>query len=363
MTLYKKLNKQIILQAAEWAEELDHRTLSMAQRKELAAWLLTSPDHVHELLLATAVFEAWQDAGQEEMPSIEALLAQKAPEVIPLLSAVPRTFLSGRNEVPFWRKPPIIMAGITMACLFFAAFLYMNGSYLLNRNPAQIYTTITGEQRSLPLEDGSVVHMNTATKIQIIYTENSRIIKLMEGEALFHVAHDPSRPFRVYSDNTLAEALGTIFNIYRQNNQTTISVVEGKVAVEKRESKTVPFHSGNNTRLTLSTGERAAVPDKGFMKKTRIENMKKVTSWRIRQLVFERERLSTIVREYNRYNKLQIHVYDPTLAQTKFTGVFDADDPESLVKFLEQTTGITSNRVSSREIHLYKKIQTPEAHL
>lgn len=355
MTLYKKQNKQIIQQAAQWAEELDHGILSKTQRRELAAWLLKSPDHVHELLLATAIFESWQEAAQEKSPSIEALLAQKAPEVIPLLGTARQTYSSGRNHMAFWRNPQMIAASIAVFCVFFAAALYINGTYFQKPGHARIYTTIIGEQRSLPLEDGSVVHMNTATKIQIVFTENSRKIELMAGEALFHVAHDPSRPFRVYSDNTLAEALGTTFNVYRQNDQTTISVVEGKVAVEKRESKSSPFHARNNMRLTLSTGERAAVPNEGGIKKTRIENMKKVTSWRIRQLVFEREMLSTIIQEYNRYNKLQIYVYDPELAQTKFTGVFDADDPESLIQFLEQTAGIVSNRVSSREIHLYKK--------
>jgi ferric-dicitrate binding protein FerR (iron transport regulator) len=57
-----------------------------------------------------------------------------------------------------------------------------------------------------------------------------REVDLGRGEALFQVAHDLRRPFRVHTRAGLVEAVGTQFNVYdRVNGDTRVSVLEGKV--------------------------------------------------------------------------------------------------------------------------------------
>src|SRR6185312_16380584 len=58
-----------------------------------------------------------------------------------------------------------------------------------------------------------------------------RDVELIEGQALFAVAHDVARPFIVSAGNAAVRAVGTQFDVYRKQTGTTVTVVEGRVAV------------------------------------------------------------------------------------------------------------------------------------
>jgi len=63
-------------------------------------------------------------------------------------------------------------------------------------------------------------------------------------------------------------------------------------------------------------------------------NIAQVTAWRQRRLVFEWETLETIAAEFNRYNRTQIHIKGDLARQRKYTAVFDANEPQTLLEFL-----------------------------
>ena len=88
-----------------------------------------------------------------------------------------------------------------------------------------------GEQRSIQFEDGSTVDLNSRSKIRVKYSKQERDVELIEGQALFHVAHDTSRPFIVAVGATRVRAVGTQFDVYKKSNGTVVTVVEGRVAV------------------------------------------------------------------------------------------------------------------------------------
>ena len=81
-------------------------------------------------------------------------------------------------------------------------------------------------------------------------------------------------------------------------------------------------------------------------------NIAAATSWRTRQLTFEADNLQSIANEFNRYNKTQITISDSRLAQTEFSGIFDADDPESLIAFLEYTGDVVVDKSRPHKIEL-----------
>src|SRR5690606_36114713 len=59
----------------------------------------------------------------------------------------------------------------------------------------QTFATATGEQRTVELPDGSSIQLNTGTVVEVDYRRDARRLRLVEGEALFDVAEEPSRPF------------------------------------------------------------------------------------------------------------------------------------------------------------------------
>jgi len=78
-------------------------------------------------------------------------------------------------------------------------------------------------------------------------------------------------------------------------------------------------------------------------------------SWRMRQLSFDDVGLDEIVAEFNRYNRTPIVVAEPSLARTHLSGVFDANDPDSFIAFLELSTSVEVDRSQSGRIVLRPK--------
>lgn len=65
------------------------------------------------------------------------------------------------------------------------------------------------------LNDGSIVYLNTRSRVEEQFSRQARNVRLLEGEAMFSVEHDRARPFRMISDDTVIQAIGTQFNVYR----------------------------------------------------------------------------------------------------------------------------------------------------
>src|SRR6185437_2474322 len=97
----------------------------------------------------------------------------------------------------------------------------------------QTYTTETGGSRTVTLPDGSVVYLNTRSRITWVGTEKDRWVVLDEGEALFNVAHNPTRPFRVTAGNREIRDLATEFDVYRKSDgRVVVTVLSGQVDVK-----------------------------------------------------------------------------------------------------------------------------------
>src|SRR5262249_7480712 len=112
------------------------------------------------------------------------------------------------------------------------------------------------EQRSAVLGDGSLVTLNTASSFEVRMIKDHRIVKLLAGEALFKVAYDSARPFDVTTGDTTVRAVGTQFDVNHRPTSTTVTVVEGRVAVF-----TTPEGSrdAEQTRLPFEAGEQLTI--------------------------------------------------------------------------------------------------------
>src|SRR5690606_14686343 len=121
-----------------------------------------------------------------------------------------------------------------------ASVVILAGALLLVFVPTrpQVYSTGIGEQRTVKLADGSIVHLNTDSSLRVEYSPATREVHLVEGEALFVVAKEPARPFRVEAGQTTVQALGTQFNVYRRAGGIEVSVIEGAVRVADKQDLT-----------------------------------------------------------------------------------------------------------------------------
>jgi transmembrane sensor len=237
-----------------------------------------------------------------------------------------------------------------------------------------VYATTFGEERSITLEDGSIIDINSHSKIRVRYSADERDVDLLEGQALFHVAKNPSRPFFVNSGTTQVRAVGTEFDVYQKLGGTVVTVVEGRVAVlsrsETRFGEVDDLHqavvprtgkpdapklpTGGNPPIFLSAGEQVLVTPLSMQKADR-PNISIATAWTQRQLQFESASLSEVAEEFNRYNQRQLIIEDPTLYDFHISGVFSSSDPASLIRFLRERPGVRVTEAQA-EIRVSKNI-------
>jgi transmembrane sensor len=203
---------------------------------------------------------------------------------------------------------------------------------------SKTYTTNVGEMRSITLEDGSVVELNTRSKLRARFTATERDVQLLAGEAIFKVAKNPHRPFRVSSGPTQIVAVGTEFNVDAHNSRTVVTVLEGRVRVTNSMSTLSGKTSGTNTptaqQIELATGEQAIVAQHHPPQRVAVADTVRVTAWTERRLIFEDTTLADVAAEFSRYNEKAIRILGQSLAAKRITGSFNATDQASFVEFL-----------------------------
>ena len=144
------------------------------------------------------------------------------------------------HRAVFWALAATV-AGLVLGSVFFSYGRYWGSG----RQPVLMYETQAGEHRDVPLSDGSNITLGARTKMSTHYSAARRIIFLEEGEALFSVAKDKSRPFTVVAAGGSVTALGTKFNVRSDLNRVTVTVTEGVVEVAPSEISVVAPVVGN----------------------------------------------------------------------------------------------------------------------
>jgi len=153
-------------------------------------------------------------------------------------------------------------------------------------------------------------------------------------------------------------AVGTAFNVNFQKDAVEVLVTEGKVRIEdadQRRSLLVPVVPTSETPLLLAS-ERAIVPiqtNAGEKAEPLLATVTKMTpagvqhtlAWQEHRLSFDQATLAEIVRQFNRYNRIQLVIDDPLLARRHYSGVFLANDGlEPFVRLLEEDFGVLVTR-------------------
>lgn len=335
-------------QAATWLVEFDSGPMPEAHRREFVAWLKRSPVHVEEFLQISAL---QREIGHSPalQASLEEVLADAGDTIVTLdeMRVPPSRPAAKAVRKPSWRAVAAGVLVLVTGALAAVTLVYERG----------VYRTGVGEQRSVALEDGSVITLNTRSEVRVSFEENVRRVTLVDGEAMFDVAHDAERPFHVRAGPMAIRVVGTRFNVYRRPDRTTVTVIEGKVDVEKisppQSSPLAGEDKGEGasaSRLTphasptLTPGEQAIAAIDGDILQPPPVDIERVTAWTKRRAIFENAPLSEVAAEFNRYNRSNLVLEDPSLAARRVTGVFQVHDLDVLVSFLRRQDDIRVER-------------------
>jgi transmembrane sensor len=303
----KSLGPDVTADAERWYARLKAPDCTASERMEFRRW---HADTEH-----AAAYERtellWQSLGKlTGRPDFEQLSQQILADTVPRARAV------GRRRIA-------IAASVAVASLV-GGGLFLSSQYL--ETPAVIYTTKSGERSIIKLADGSQLVLNYATELDVRLGKHTRRLTLRRGEALFTVAHDAARPFKVVAGDGEVTALGTRFEVRSDAQHVAVTLLEGSVAVDRRqENEHVQLRPGDQARFTEATRkiERRTV------------DSEVVASWSTGRLRFRATPLAEALDEVNRYSTVQIRIADPMLNGIPISGTFEIGDTESVISALE----------------------------
>jgi transmembrane sensor len=278
--------------ACLWAARIE-RGLDEAEQQTLGQWLDADRRHRGALLRAQAALSLL-DRGRALAP-IEEEAIEREPEpapdrrwVLKFGGGAMAAAIAGGIGLRVWPKGTPISTGI-------------------------------GEIRRLPLDDGSVAVVNSASRLRVAFTRDKRDIELAEGEAWFEVAKNRSRPFTVHAGPVRVQAVGTAFDVRRHDGGSEVTVTEGTVKLWSTASDTEP--------TLVSAGNRAMVSDTAGIEVALLKPAAsdQTLAWRDGRIVLDDMTLAAAAAEFNRYHAEQL-VIDPSLADKQVVGWFRTDD-------------------------------------
>jgi transmembrane sensor len=321
--------------AAEWLVILSDPECTYEERLDFIAWSRRSNLHVEEFLRVSQLTQelagskSWpQDSITELIEQARAIDSSRVARLVTATerSSAPRPAAAGGRRIVQRALAASIV--ILISGVLIAMFDWGSKTYITN----------VGEMRSITLEDGSVVDLNTRSRLRARFTAAERDVQLLTGEAIFRVAKNPHRPFRVWSGDTEIVAVGTEFNVDAHNSRTVVTVLEGRVRVSNSMSSTSGRSTGSTEPATrpieLASGEQAVVAEYNPPRRVPVADTKRATAWTERRLIFEETTLTEVAAEFARYNEKSIHILGEPLASMRITGIFNATDQASFVEFL-----------------------------
>jgi transmembrane sensor len=348
-----RINQQsrsnVAQQAAQWY--LENRSSAAGKEGRIAfmEWLRLSPLHVEEYLKVAGLAQNLRAALDDSQFDIDRLLAEAQAQPVDNVSALPIRTTVVKKQITSWFNHRPLWAGATVAALLFVTatlWLVRDGERF---GLPQDFETAHGEQRSWRLPDGSAVNLNSDSEVTVHYDAQERVVIVKRGQALFQVAHETRRRFRVVAGDAEVIAVGTQFDVFRQADATVVTVVDGKVAVFNGAAPPATSVAAIPAdALRIVAGEQVRLGGDLKAPEVLVANIRETVAWVQRQIVFEQRPLYEVTKEFNRYGRVPIEINSDSLRSLPITGVFNAYDTESFVAFLERLDGVSVSSVNGR---------------
>ena len=294
--------------AARWYVDLRGEVPSDATREAHRCWLERDPRHL----------QAWERLAR---------LQDKLDQVVPGIARP--TLASARAK----RRDVLKVLSI---------LLMAGGAGTLAWNTTPLPTlmadqrTGTGERRRMRLDDGTQLQLNTATAVDIRYSENLREVRLLQGEIFIETARDErARPFVVHTAEGSIRALGTRFVVRREADLTQVSVQQHAVEVR---SANVP-----DTAVRVDAGQQVN------FRRDAIEPLQRANpqadAWTRDMLVVNDWRLGEFIRELQRYRPGHLGC-DPAVSALRISGAFHLGSTDTILENLTSTLPVRIRRFS-----------------
>jgi transmembrane sensor len=211
----------------------------------------------------------------------------------------------------------------------------------------QSFATARGQQLAATLPEGSRVHLDTATSLDVALYRQRREVRLPQGQALFDVKPDPERPFHVLAGSLRITVLGTRFSVRHTQNgldagRVSVVVLEGHVRVARTSADGAQAGAGQEFTATgaefveLTAGQSVMADAQGSLAAVAANTPGTALAWRDGRVVLNDVPLGDALAEFERYVDTGLSIRDPVVAALRLNGSFDLRQLQAFKRALPQ---------------------------
>ena len=230
---------------------------------------------------------------------------------------------------------PALLAG--------AIVLGLWGPNLLRPPPPAwtVYTSIKGQTRKLKLADKTMLWMNGATTIRVVFTDSDRTAAFDSGEAEFLV-RSTGRPLLLQVGDREIRTPGADFDLRRFGRAGAVTTVltlrRGQAAAARKD--------GGDARA-LQPGDEISWTDGQPTASVRRIDAWTAFAWQDRKIVFDHTPLMDVTVSLNRYLDRPITIAQPSVGNLQFTGELPIDREDLIIKRLEKALPVQAQPLRS----------------
>jgi transmembrane sensor len=347
----------ITAEACAWIAQLESGELTAADLDAFREWIGRSPSHAAQIKQLAAM--------SKDMNVLTGMV-----EPIQEAANEHRVLMSPRAIPAFGLRRLATMA-VAVCVLVVGVFFFQQSQ---TSDVAFFVTTAVGEYQDVQLPDGSIVKLNTNSKIEVSYSKHQRKVRLLVGEAFFDVMPNAERPFFVYADEKQVRVVGTAFLVRLIDKEFELMVTKGRVELGKASALpaassakavvTVPPEPANTSTdlsvpVALVAGQSitlAEIKSAPIVSVSKREQQREL-SWQEGLHDFSKTRLEDVINELSRHTTLTIEITDPSLRDLQFGGIFRIGDTAALFGALETSFGIQVSTLNNNTVRLSRQYQ------
>ena len=190
---------------------------------------------------------------------------------------------------------------------------------------------------TIALPDGSFVRLAPGSAVRFASDDSGREAWLT-GRAFFAVDSDADRPFLVHTDLGDTRVLGTRFEVDSREEELTVTVVEGHVAVTSSGGRSADVRKDQIVRLG----------DDGAFTVVTVENAYALLDWPDGVLIFQSTPLLQVTEEVGARFGVTIELTDPALTRRTLTAWFADETMEEVIDSICLLVGAECESVDGR---------------
>ena len=291
-------NPEILAQAAAWLMRLQSGEVTQATLQELEIWCEQSDEHRSAWARAQSLMGIFERVparvGRATLERVHNERRRRAVKALAFaLVAIPVGW-TGYRQLPLreWRAD---------------------------------YRTLKGAQKSVVLADDTRLDLNTASAVNVVFSDHERRIILLGGEIRVTTGVDSTtrqRPLIVATGQGQVQPVGTRFSVRQLEGATRLAVFAGQVVTTTAGGKTLRVQAGQQTQFNRQAIEpvQPAVENRAL--------------WEQGMLLARAMPLGELLSELVRYRRGVLRC-DPAIADLRVSGAFPVYDTDASLALLQ----------------------------